>query len=208
MTTAVAAGNAHGTRRLHHSRAARLCLALAIVAMLAAAGVARAVDPAHVDAAYMLNFVRYAAWPDDESTTRPYVVVVVGGVESFRPLVELAERAPPIRGRAVRIRRLASSSAPDAAGMARLQAALQESDAVFVAESHAAWAQDVVAAARQRPLLTVGVGAAFARTGGMIALLRLDDRIVFTCNTEAIRHSTITVSSRVIQLSHPLPEHP
>mgnify|MGYP006210744625 CR=1 FL=1 len=78
-----------------------------------------------------MNFIRYAAWPDDDSTQRAYVLVVVGGGDTARAMVELAERTGPIRDRDVRVRRFGSRRPTDDDDMSELDVALQGADVVF-----------------------------------------------------------------------------
>src|SRR5690606_151557 len=64
-----------------------------------------------VHAAYVVNFIRYTEWPDDGSTA-PYVIGVIGSVETVLALRQVAARAGPIRDRPLEIRLLGATRAP------------------------------------------------------------------------------------------------
>lgn len=178
-------------------------LALAFVLAMRAAPAAPA-DEAAVQAAYVINFVRYARWPD-ATPGRPYVIVVLGTPDAAATMRRLAARAGPVDGHPLVVRAPAlTAAAPARAEASRLlRGALAGADVVFVAASHADWNAATVAATEGRPVLTVGVGAGFVRNGGMLALVDEAGRVRFTANEAAIARSPVDVSARVLLLARP-----
>lgn len=159
-----------------------------------------------VHAAYVINFVRYAKWPPQALDQGRLVLVVVGPTAAASTMRELAARAGPVDGRPVLVRGLSvNRGAPARADALRLLApALERAHLVYVAESHRAWNAAVVQAAAGRPVLTVGVGGDFIRSGGMLALFEDRGRVSFSANPEAIRRAPVDLSARVMVLARPL----
>lgn len=177
-----------------------------VVASLPAARPAQAAAPdeASVHAAYVINFVRYATWPGTvaEAST-PYVIAALGPPESIAALKQLASQAGRVGGRRIAVRPLSLNVA--APSQRRAIAAVADDldgvHVVYVAASHRAWNEAVIAATRDRPVLTVGIGGDFVTAGGMFGLIESRGRVRFTANENAIRRSPIQVSARVLMLS-------
>lgn len=182
--------------------------------VIAAALLAAASLPAHaqqverrlVEAAYVLNFLRFSAWPGEEAEPdRPWRVVVIGprqAAEALRELVDEAKDAGTLP-RPLRVVHLAGTG-DSGVSSARLLRSLREAHAVFVAEPDHPLTPLVVAEASERPLLSIGVGAGFARAGGMLALVEEGGRLGFTCNEAAVMRSPVTVSAKVLRIARPL----
>ncbi len=200
-------GSRPAARYVH--RAAARARMLALACLLVGAPTLLKADPASRDsvhAAYLINFMRYAKWPPQAMDPGRHVVVVVGPAAAASTLRELAARAGPVAGRAVMVRGLSvNAGAPARADALRLLAPeLERAHVVYVAESHRAWNATVVQAAAGRPVLTVGVGGDFIRSGGMLALFEDRGRVSFSANPEAIQRATVDLSARVMVLSRPL----
>lgn len=167
---------------------------------------AQPMDRRLVEAAYVLNFLRFSAWPDDqEASSRPLQVVVLGPREAARALRSIVAEAQgkgtlPRPVRVVHVADVGSEGSLEA----RLARSLEGAHAVFVAEPGHRLAPLVVAETRKRPLLSIGIGAAFARAGGMLALVESAGRLGFTCNEAAILHSQVVVSAKVLRIARPL----
>lgn len=188
------------------ARGALLCLMLAM-AFAPQAAVARPTDEASLHAAYLLNFVRYSRWPDPGPPARPYVIAVLGPLESVAAVRELARRAGKIEGRPIVVRPLSFNTAAPARDEAvrTLRREISGAQVVYVAASHRSWNSAVVAATAGRPVLTVGVGSRFVAAGGMFGLVEDHGRVVFTANSEVIRASPLNISARVLMLARATP---
>lgn len=191
-----------------------LLMLLLLALLLAAPAQAQPSEPARrvydereVEAAYIINFIRYARWPESvTSADQPYVVAVLGPTSLARALSEAAAQAGSVHGRPIQVRRVTGvdRSVGDAA-RDRLARQLAGVHAVVVAREQLRLADEVVTVARHRPLLTIGIGALFAQRGGMLSLIRVDGRVLFTANLEAVMQSPVVVSSKVLKLARPLP---
>lgn len=188
---------------------APVALAFASVLVLASLPAARpsraaAPDEASVHAAYVINFVRYATWPGTATAaSTPYVIAALGPPESIAALKQLASQAGRVEGRRIAVRPLSLNTAAPSQrrAIAALEDDLEGVHVVYVAASHRAWNDAVIAVTRDRPVLTVGTGSDFVTAGGMFGLIESRGRVRFTVNENVIRRSPVQVSARVLMLA-------
>lgn len=185
-------------------------LRVAVLAVLLALGSGWSVHaqaPAEetaVHAAYVVNFLHYAEWPQrSASEDGPLVVLVVGPGDVARVVREMSQAGGPRAGRDIRVR---TATLPDdeESRHAVLERRMRGVHAVFVAREQPEVAELVVRIARGRPVLTIGVGKHFVEAGGMLALIREGSHVAFASNLQAILASPIVVSSKVLKISRPL----
>jgi hypothetical protein len=165
-----------------------------------------------VEAAYLVNFLRYTQWPASsfESPSSPYVICVVGSERSYAAVRAVAAAAGALEGRAIEVRWVraarGSRSAPfDSAEDHDARSQLRGSHLVFFHRSAGRVHPQVVADLASLPVLTVSDTDAFIAKGGMLGLVRLDRRIVFEANPGAIRNAGLVVSAKVLKLARPAP---
>jgi hypothetical protein len=77
---------------------------------------------------------------------------------------------------------------------------------LFVGETEAAHAEQVVAQVSARPILTVGDAEGFARRGGMINFTRRGSRLGFEINRSAVRRAGLDLSSQLLKLAELVPD--
>ena len=58
------------------------------------------------------------------------------------------------------------------------------------------------------PILTIGDGEAFAKNGGMISLIRYDNRMGFEINLSAARGAGLSLSSKLLALARKVYDEP
>lgn len=189
---------------------ARGWVAVAVFAacLLPAARAPRAqpTDEAEVQAAYVVNFVRYSRWPEPAAA---YVIATLGSPESANELRALVRRVGAVDGHPLAVRALSLNSTPPerARAIVAIRAGMGDACVLFVPASHQAWNAAAIAASTDRPVLTVGVGPGFVAQGGMFALITEGNRVRFAANDAAIRRSGVEVSARVLLLARPLAPH-
>ena len=142
-----------------------------------------------VKAAYLLNFARYVQWPpsafaDPES---PINVCVLGRDPFGRVLEETFE------GRRVNTRpfRVLRPGRP----------AAELCHVAFVGEATAAVREAWLGVLREEATLTVGDGSDFARRGGMIGFVPIEETVRFEINVDAVEAGGLQISSRVLALA-------
>jgi hypothetical protein len=142
-----------------------------------------------VKAAYLLNFTRYTEWPSAAlpATDTPINVCVIGR-DPFGVILDQTLRGRRTSGRPLRILR------PPRPGEALCHVAFLGAATPAVLES---W----LAALATEPTLTVGESDDFARAGGMIGFVIVDETVRFEINTDAVRGGGLQLSSRLLSLA-------
>jgi hypothetical protein len=163
-----------------------------------------------VEAAYLVNFLRYTQWPASsfDGVSTPYVVCVVGSQRVYTAVRAIAAAAGTLDGRAIEVRWLpdgrGSRAAPFESPEDRAaRAQLRGSHLVFFHRSAGRVHPQVLSDLARLPVLTVSDTDAFIANGGMLGLVRLDRRIVFEANPGAIRNAGLMVSAKVLKLARP-----
>ena len=188
---------------------------LLLACLLGSAGAAaqapvRPPGEVEVEAAYLVNFLRYTQWPGSSfpNASTPYVLTVVGSERAFEAARAVAAAAGVVEGRAIEVRWLpvarGSRAAPfDSPQDREARAQLRASHLVFFHRSAGRVHPQVLADLGRMPVLTVSDNNAFTASGGMLGLVRLDRRIVFEANPGAIRNASLLVSAKVLKLARP-----
>ena len=186
-------------------RLRRWLLVLLLLGGVAPAGAQRT-DETTVHAAYLVNFLRYAHWPEGDTRSR-WVIAVIGSREAADDVAAVVRRVPEIDGRRIVVRHVGVVPvAPHRdVSLAALERSLAGAHMVYVASSHASWHAAVVEATVGEPVLTVGAGAGFVAAGGMFELFPDGGHVYFGANTAAIAVAPVRVSARVVNLARPLP---
>ena len=183
----------------------RWAVALALSAGLAFPTLAQETSAAletQVEAAFLVNFLRYTDWPPERAAPveEPLVITVVGDPAMAAALTRLVEVVPPVRGRGIEVQRLEFPEGADATVRASLSERLRRSHLVFVHDSREPVAA-ILGDLSGQPVLTVSDRPGFAAEGGMLGLRRLGGRIVFEANPGAIRNARLVVSAKVLKLA-------
>ena len=163
-----------------------------------------AADEVAVHAAYVVNFLQYAEWPQRSADEDGSLVLLVVGPGDVAEVVREMSRAAGSRaGRDIRVR---TARLPEDQEQRHevLERRMRGVHAVFVASNQPAVAESVIRIARGRPVLTIGVGTHFVEAGGMLALIREGAHVAFSSNLQAILASPVVVSSKVLKISRPL----
>lgn len=154
-----------------------------------------------VEAAFLVNFVRFTQWPPDRfsNTGTPYVIAVVGGEDVARTVRTVANAAGDIQGRDLAVVHVDPS---DIEGR-RKQALdiVRGSHLVFVRSSDPGVRRQVLAAVAGTSVLTVGDEPDFAARGGMLGLVRAGDHLAFEANPEQIQAAGVQLSAKVLKLA-------
>ena len=148
-----------------------------------------------LEAAFLVNFVRFTQWPPPSASDAPYVLTVLGDSDVVDAVREVVNAAGEIQGRRIRVQRVSSLRQGNAA------AELRRSHVVFVHRSTPIAPQQALAQVDGASVLTVGEGHDFTRLGGMLGLARSGRKMEFTANVAAIQASGLTVSAKVLKLA-------
>jgi len=183
----------------------RLGAAFALLLALLAPARAQESSPtleAQVEAAFLVNFLRYTDWPEDRALApdAPYVITLVGADDVAANLERMAKVVAPVRGRRLEVQRLEFPAGADATVRAGISDRLRRSHLVYVHETHEPVAA-ILGELSGQPVLTVSDREGFAAAGGMLGLRRRGGRMQFEANPAAIRNARLVVSAKVLKLA-------
>ncbi len=145
---------------------------------------AESASEAQLRAAYLVNFLKYVEWPVGVGGA---TICIYGRDSLTGPLAAYEGRT--IQGREVRIRRI---SQPEQ---------LADCQEVFVPEADEERYAGLFRSVGRLPVLTVGESPAFVQQGGGVALVRVENRLVFDVNLGAITRSGLRVSPQMLRLA-------
>jgi hypothetical protein len=140
-----------------------------------------------VKAAYLLNFTRYVEWTEFGADNA--LTVCVLGTDPFGRILDATLAGRTAQGRPLEVR--------------RVQTAAQAGGCEMVFVSRETWIRNpnTLKALQNAGSLTVGESEQFARAGGVIGFVILDETVRFVVNDEARDRARLRISSRMLSLA-------
>ena len=160
-----------------------LLLGLAVVATGLCPAQSR--DERAVRAAYLFNLIRYVEWPAQQ---KELTVALVGDAATSDVIGQLLNGRTS-EGQTIRVVQPASAEE------------LQRCSVLYFSGASESDIRKTLEKVKDRSVLTVGENDAFAREGGMVALVNTGDHIRIEVNLEATQAGRIRISSRVLGLA-------
>jgi hypothetical protein len=173
------------------TRTTRL-LARLLIAIVAASGGASATMRAQAAAApelkavFLLNFTRFAEWPDIAAEA-PLVLCVLGD-EPVLDALSVAARSQHVNDHRIQVTRMTVGGAWSSCQL------------LFVSQSAVKTAGSLLESARLSPILTVSDQSLFAQSAGIIELFAEGDRMKFAVNVDSLGRAHLRLSSRLLVL--------
>jgi hypothetical protein len=163
---------------------------LGLVSSMATAQVALTENQAR--ASFVLNFARYVEWPAAAFPTResPVTICLLGTDSRGLNLADIAGRR--IGERPIEVRRIERLVAVEGCHVA------------YLADSERRQMAAHLQALGARPILTVGDVDGFIDIGGMIGLLRANERLQFEINRDALQVAGLKASAHLLRLARNL----
>ncbi|MDE2050938.1 MAG: YfiR family protein [Gammaproteobacteria bacterium] len=145
-----------------------------------------------VEAVFLFYFSQFVDWPPAafDGAGSPIVIGVLGD-DPFDGALDQAVAGERVNGRPVVVRHLKGLA--DAAGCQIL----------YISSSEAAQLPQILSALKGRNVLTVSDLDHFARSGGMIRFLLIDQHVRLRINAQAARAAGLTLSSRLLRAAVP-----
>jgi hypothetical protein len=136
------------------------------------------------------HFIKFVEWPGHELVP-PSALVVVGvvGDDCMFPVLKLALRDKTLYGHPIVVRRL------------DFGAGLKNCGVLFLGSSDRKELVRIVQMVGRSPVLTVGDNPQFCQWGGIIAFVRIGNRMQFAINPDAAARAGLQVSSRLLRLA-------
>ena len=153
----------------------------------------------HVEAAFLVNFLRYTDWPRERlpDPATPFRIAVVGDDDAADTVRAVANAAGLVRGRRIEVERIAM---PDGNARPEIQR-LRDCHLVYLRDVPNDTQREVLRGVTGAPVLTVGDGRDFAQRGGMLGIVRADTRLAIEANPRVIEANGLLVSAKVLKLA-------
>jgi hypothetical protein len=163
---------------------------LVLAAAAAAGGAAAQPSEDEVKAAFLYSFTKFVEWPEPSlgPAEAPFAFCALGA-GPLGGTLEAAVRGKRVRGRPAVVRRPADLA--DLGGCRIL----------FVGGSQAGRVPEILAALRDRPVLTVGDHEGFVGAGGMVELFLRDRRVQFRVDQGAADDARLAISAKLLGLA-------
>lgn len=162
---------------------------LAAVTAVPAGAQNGAIAEDNLKAAFLYNFAKYVEWPASAFSTGSFRVCVFADLSFVRKVDEIIDGETIDGLRVVRPPTPAPQDVP------------RSCNVLFVSATEAARTEELLAAAHNAHVLTVGDGDGFLARGGMFAFIKDQDRIRFDVNASEAARAGLTVSSRLLRLA-------
>jgi YfiR/HmsC-like len=167
-------------------------LLLAVTALLAPISSARPeiveADENVLKAAFIYNFIAFTQWPADRSTSNAtYRICILGADRATQPITALQGKS--IHDHALTVARI------DTVVQAR------SCDLVYLESPDIRLRDQLIQTAAGKSILTVSSRIAFAEDGGMIEFVDVGDKVSFKINVDAVDHSRLRLSSKLLNLA-------
>ncbi len=143
-----------------------------------------------VKAVFLFNFVQFVDWPAPAAadSERPLLIGILGS-DPFGPFLDETVRGERLGARPIQLRRY------------RELADIGECNVLFISQSESERVPEILSALKNRHVLTVSDGDAFANQGGMIQFVTDKSRIRLRINLEAAQAANVTISSKLLRVA-------
>jgi hypothetical protein len=141
-------------------------------------------------AVYILNFLRFVAWPDSVLGTdrSPFVLAVLGN-DPFGKILEETFQSETVAGHPIEVKRYRS-----------LQD-LGACQALFISASERELYDVILKQVAGSSILTISDAEGFGERGGHINFFLEDNKIRFEINVQALKEADLKASSKLLRLA-------
>ncbi len=147
---------------------------------------ARVEEEARVKTAYIYNFCKYVTWPDS-ADEEPFNICLLGQDPLVEQLAMLEQKK--VKSRNIVVKSFSSCSAAQRCEVLFVSATKKENLAV------------IIPSFKGLPVLTISDIKGFAQKGGMIELVKQENKIRFSINKQRLDEANLTMSSRLLKLA-------
>jgi hypothetical protein len=143
-----------------------------------------------VKAGYLFNFAKVVEWPEGAlpASESPFVIGVLDDGEAL-PIVRTLLQGRDLNGHPVQVRAVAPGSA------------VKDVHMLFVTHAATASLEEILATVNGAPTLLVGETEGFAKRGGVINFVIVDDSVKFEANNAAAGRASLKLGSQLLKLA-------
>lgn len=156
-------------------------------------GHAAEVDPSSAEyaikAAFLYNLTKFIEWPAAawSSDSDPFFIVILGS-DPFGETINVLQDKD-VRGRKIVVQRV---EVPEKVGPCHI---------LFISDSERDRIKSITERFQDKPVLIVGDSKNFARHGGMVGLIRRENKVQIEINPNAAARSGFKISSQLLKLA-------
>jgi hypothetical protein len=143
---------------------------------------------AQVEAAYLFNFGKFVTWPAADRAPALFTICILGK-DPFGETLDSIVAGESIGQKPIKVQRILSMQDAGACNI------------LFVASSEDWHLEGILQDSRKLHLLTVSNIRHFAEAGGIIGLVRQEDRVRFEVNRTAAEQSRLLLSSELLKVA-------
>lgn len=165
----------------------KLCIAAALCMLAGAAALAAGPTEYELKAVFLFNFSQFVDWPQSAfANVQAPLVIGVLGEDPFGAALDEVIAGETVQGRPISVRRFARAEEIDVCHI------------LFINGSARARLVRVLDELRTRPILTVSDAPEFARAGGIIQFLTIDNKVRLQINLDAAKLAQLNISSKLL----------
>lgn len=146
--------------------------------------------PAQVEAVFLFNFTQFVDWPP-QAFAEPGAPIIIGvlGSDPFGAALDEVVRGEVVRGHPLVVHR------------AQHIEELADCQILFISRSERARVAPILATLKGSNILTVSDLDEFAKEGGMICFVLMDNKVRLRVNLEATKTAGLTLSSKLLRVA-------
>lgn len=152
---------------------------------------AQNVKEEQIKAVFLYNLTHFVSWPEKVIESSPSFDIGVYGDELFRTVLEKTVKMETKEGKKIVVGRLSKSS--EITDRCRI---------VYIAGDAVANWDALRSQIELLPILTVSDSKDFTSRGGMVSLLRQNNKIQIEVNYSAVQQANLSMSAKLLRLAH------
>jgi hypothetical protein len=142
-----------------------------------------------VKAAFLYNFAKFVDWPAQAFAGNGSAFTMCLAGDPFEGALDRTIQGEVLDGKPLMVRRITGGED------------IQGCQIVYVGPSEADRSKEIISAAANAPILTVGETDDFINDGGIVRFVKTAGRIHFQVNPDAAQRVSLKVSSRLLRLA-------
>jgi hypothetical protein len=140
-------------------------------------------------AALLLSFVQFTDWPNNAGVEVPIVIGILGQPELYNSMMRLTA-GKLVHGRPIQVRGI------------RHPGDQKLCNVVYLGSLSGNKLEEHLLVSKDTPVLTIGEGDRFHKSGGIIQLLIEDGRLSFSVHLGRLGNTKLNISSKLLRLGY------
>lgn len=144
----------------------------------------------NIKAIFLYNFTQFVEWPPNAlgNVESPFVIGILGD-DPFRTFIDQTVAGEKVKGHAIEIQRF--NDVKD----------IKNCHILYISAKEATRLNEVLSAIPNKNVLTVSDIPNFARTGGIIHFINLNNKIGLQINASAAKAAELNISSKLLRVA-------